>query len=589
MIRLLSNMPVRLKIFCIILTFLAAMAVSGVYAALRLGGILVNGPTYREIVDHKDLIADILPPPLFAVEAYALALRLAAENDPSRVEEALRDLARLQAAFEERDRLWSGSDLPAGLKAVMAGSMRQEARALFAAVRGELAPAVRAGDAEAARNVLTGSLLPHFDRHKAEVDKLARLAADEVARIEAQARERIDSTLLSVLVLAGLLAGAATFLALLTAARVTRPLAALVDFADGVSAGHLERTLDLEQRDEVGRLAGNLRRMVAALRERIAEASAGSEEAAREAERARQALAEAESACNTAEDRKNAMLHASARLEEIAGAASSATSQLSAQVGQSSQGVGRQSQRMAEIATAMDQMNATVLEVAKNASQAAEATEHARRNAQDGAAIVGRMVSGMGTVQELSLGLKSDMAELDVQVQGIGKIMNVITDIADQTNLLALNAAIEAARAGDAGRGFAVVADEVRKLAEKTMSATKQVHDAITAIQEGAHRNAEGVEQAVRAIGEVTVLARDSGKALSTIVSLVDAASDQVRSIAASSEEQSAASEQINRSVEEVNSISTENSQAMSQASLAVAELAEQTQVLHGLITEMRG
>jgi methyl-accepting chemotaxis protein len=166
--------------------------------------------------------------------------------------------------------------------------------------------------------------------------------------------------------------------------------------------------------------------------------------------------------------------------------------------------------------------------------------------------------------------------------------MTVITDIADQTNLLALNAAIEAARAGDAGRGFAVVADEVRKLAEKTMTATKEVGDAIGAIQHGTRANVEGVDKSVKLITEATTLADESGQALKEIVNLVDAASDQVRSIATASEEQSAASEEISHSIEQVSSIANETSQAMNEAAKAVDELARQAQMLNTLIRQLR-
>jgi len=181
------------------------------------------------------------------------------------------------------------------------------------------------------------------------------------------------------------------------------------------------------------------------------------------------------------------------------------------------------------------------------------------------------------------------MTTLGAQAQGIGHIMNVISDIADQTNLLALNAAIEAARAGEAGRGFAVVADEVRKLAEKTMTATKEVGDAIKQIQQGTQKNIGNVDRTVKTIEEATRLAKTSGDALGEIVDFVDRSTDQVRSIATASEQQSSASEEINRSVEEVNRIAAETSDALRQSAQAVGELAQQAQELSTMIEDMQG
>jgi methyl-accepting chemotaxis protein len=228
------------------------------------------------------------------------------------------------------------------------------------------------------------------------------------------------------------------------------------------------------------------------------------------------------------------------------------------------------------------------MEVAKNASQAAETADQAKHQAQDGAKVVTEVVTGIAEVESTALELKNDMTLLGKRAQEIGQVLNVISDIADQTNLLALNAAIEAARAGDAGRGFAVVADEVRKLAEKTMTATKEVGDAIRGIQSEANKNIGNVDLAVKKISFVTILATKSGDSLNEIVKLVDLTTDQVRAIATASEEQSATSEEINRSIEDVNRVSMETSDAMRQSAQAVGELATQAQVLKRLIDEMK-
>ena len=133
-----------------------------------------------------------------------------------------------------------------------------------------------------------------------------------------------------------------------------------------------------------------------------------------------------------------------------------------------------------------------------------------------------------------------------------------------------------------------MVADEVRKLAEKTMSATNHVGDAIKDIQASTAKSMEQVDGAVLSIEEATELANQSGAALGEIVGMVDKAADQVRAIAAASEQQSAASEEINASITQVNNIAAETAQAMEQSTQAVAELAEQAQTLSTLIADMK-
>ncbi|WP_428561124.1 MAG: methyl-accepting chemotaxis protein [Solidesulfovibrio sp. DCME] len=282
------------------------------------------------------------------------------------------------------------------------------------------------------------------------------------------------------------------------------------------------------------------------------------------------------------------ILHAAQQLEGVIEIVTSASEQLSAQIEQSTRGSEEQAHRIGETATSMEEMNATVMEVAKNASNAASTADQAKVKAEEGSKVVSQVVKGIEHVQSQSLEMKNDMGNLGKQAEGIGQILNVISDIADQTNLLALNAAIEAARAGEAGRGFAVVADEVRKLAEKTMTATKEVGAAIRGIQDGTKKNIDNVERSGKNIEEVTRLANHSGESLREIVSLAEVTTDQVRSIATASEQQSSASEEINRSIEDVNRISSETADSMRQSSQAVSELADQAQVLKRLIDEMK-
>ena len=237
--------------------------------------------------------------------------------------------------------------------------------------------------------------------------------------------------------------------------------------------------------------------------------------------------------------------------------------------------------RMHDTLTAMEQMNMAVLDISKNAGDAAANSDNMRNTATDGQNIVEQVVSSISQVQKNSMDLRADMEKLSDEAQSINRIMTVISDIADQTNLLALNAAIEAARAGDAGRGFAVVADEVRKLAEKTMSATTEVGAAIENIQQSTRRNMEHVDRAVTSIEEVTGLAHTSGDRLRDIVEITTLSTDMVRAIATASEQQSASTAQINETVEAVDN-------TLKDVAMTIADANNAAKQLNGQMSEIR-
>ena len=273
---------------------------------------------------------------------------------------------------------------------------------------------------------------------------------------------------------------------------------------------------------------------------------------------------------------------------DISNRVAAASEQLSAQVEQVSQGTEIQSERAASTATAMEEMNAAVLEVARNAGEASEQANETREKAEHGVNMVNRVIEAIRTVNVVASELEGDMQELGSQAEAIGGVMNVISDIADQTNLLALNAAIEAARAGEAGRGFAVVADEVRKLAEKTMSATTEVGSSIQGIQQSTTSNIARVAAAGKSVNEATELAGTSGTALQEILDLVARNSALIAGIATAAEEQSATSEEINNSVEEVNRIAGETASGMVESASAVQELSNMAQQLRTLLDRLR-
>jgi methyl-accepting chemotaxis protein len=370
---------------------------------------------------------------------------------------------------------------------------------------------------------------------------------------------------------------------------ISKPILVTADYANLVAEGNLDASLDIDQGDEIGRMAKSLRSMVDKLKTTIRKAEEKTRQAEEESERAKLASTEAEEAGRRANAAKReGLLQAAERVEMVLERVVSATEEMSAQSEELLRSSEAQSDRIASTATAMEEMNSTVLEIARNAGAAAEAGKEAQKKAANGADVVDQSRGAMNsTVAEVDQ-LKGSMQELDSQAQGIGAIIGTINDIADQTNLLALNAAIEAARAGEAGRGFAVVADEVRKLAEKTMQATSEVSNSIGAIQKVAGANIASMEGVFKRIGDAGALSTQSGEVLREIVSGAASSATQIASIATAAEEQSATSEEINASIEDINRITLETAEGAREFSMALKSLAEQVAELKNIVEDLK-
>ncbi len=367
------------------------------------------------------------------------------------------------------------------------------------------------------------------------------------------------------------------------------PMKQIVASLQRIKKGDYKERIRHKRSDEIGQILTALNSMSTTLEENIQEIMAKSDETARKTQEAQEATAVAKSAAQKAETAKSeGMRQAGAQLEGMVQEMEKVSIDITRQTDEIHGGVDVQKNRIQSTVTAMEDMNSTVLDVARNAGDAASNAQQAMEMANEGAKTVDMSVTAINAIQNEAASLRSNMGQLEAKALEIGNIMSVITDIADQTNLLALNAAIEAARAGEAGRGFAVVADEVRKLAEKTMSATKEVGDSINAIQTVTQQNASAMDQTVTDLEEATKLANSSGEVLQKIVQGAQISADQIRSIATAAEEQSAASEEITQALEEINHIAINNDTNVSETKERISNLNSQLDSLIELISQLK-
>jgi aerotaxis receptor len=275
-------------------------------------------------------------------------------------------------------------------------------------------------------------------------------------------------------------------------------------------------------------------------------------------------------------------------IQESATGVASAAAQLAQASNSTHNLMEQQHQETDMVATAMNEMSATVAEVANNTTAAADAAHKASHKAREGRMVVRHSVTG---IRELADGVgeaAQTIVRLETESANIGKILDVIRGIAGQTNLLALNAAIEAARAGEQGRGFAVVADEVRALAQRTQESTQEIQEMIARLQQGA-RSAVSMMQRGQDQAEQSVLAaNETDESLDSITHSVERINDMNDQIATAAEEQSAVVEEMNRNVESIRHLSMQTLQSTDGVVGATSHLEDLAGKLMGLVHQYK-
>jgi methyl-accepting chemotaxis protein len=505
----------------------------------------ITGLRYRSMFAEKDLGADLNLAQKRAIEAVlAVAAQAGEKPDKGQLEDAWQRVNKDLAILKEiapRWNLQANRDRLASIQAT-ADELRQAHESAIAAAEGgqpdSISTAAKLFSATAtARNQSIRRALQEM------VDSQQQLLADDRAELDREGTVLVRTIFIALL--AALAIG--TTIAVYVGRKVSGGTRAVLDRAQAIAWGDLTGSrVDIKSEDELGDIAAAIGQMETSLRSTL-----------------------------------DSILASTERL-------ASASEEISASAKEQASGADRQRNQTGQVATAMQEMSATVLEISGNSGKAAEAARKASDTARQGGKIVedtlGKMRGIAQSVEETAkkvhgLGTRSDQ---------IGQIIGMIDDIADHTNLLALNAAIEAARAGEQGRGFAVVADEVRKLAERTSKATKEIAAMIQSIQGETKSAVEAMEAGTKQVEAGVATTQEAGNSLGAIIESAEQVGEMVTHIATAATEQSAATEEANANLEQIAKITAETAEGAQQSAKACQDLSSLALDLQNLVSQFK-
>jgi len=566
---------------------LTGMAISVLTSSYALNILKINGYSYDRIVASKDLVADILPPPEYVIEAF-LEAQLVLRH-PEQTKEHVARLGKLQADYLERHAFWEKSTLlPVALRDELTVSSHKEVDAFWRAIDREFIPAALAKDTVRAEKSLA-AITELYEAHRAVIDRVV-LGADAFSKkVEADAAN--DAT-----VFQSLMYGVAALIFLLMIAgtsllrrKACEPLHVLAAFMEKLGRGEYETPTPYEDRvDEIGGMARSVEGFRLALIER-------EEARAREAERERENRARVEQAERDAIAQERQIVSrsigaalaqlsakklncriddalpdaydtlardfnvAAGNLEETTRGVAEAARAIGEGAHQIAVATDDLSRRTEQQAATLEETSATLREVtqtvqraAKGAARASEVIGATKTEAAQSGAIAQKAVEAIGRIEKTS--------------RGIEMITGVVDEIAFQTNLLALNAGVEAARAGDAGKGFAVVATEVRALAQRSADAAKEIKALI-------FTSASEVDQGV-------ALVRGTVGALEKIVEQVAEIDVSVAEIAGAAREQAISLQEIDAAIGQMGAMTQHNAAMVEETTAATRGLDQQTEEL---------
>jgi methyl-accepting chemotaxis protein len=490
-----SRISLKVTFGLVMSALLAGFLAFGVLAYTKLNLLTVEGPVYKKLVQGKDLIADILPPPAYVIESQLVLYQLA--NSPGQKNEKLAYLKKLEKDFSDRAQYWTEQNLSKNLETAIEKELIPTGTAFYKFVNDNFIPGIESGDSQKILNQLREAQAL-YDRHRSAVDKVVNLAVQENIDLEKDTRNQVSSGYFWLTIIFLFSISVALIVAFLASKMLLRQLGGEPLFVQSLvselATGNLKINIDADSSRE--NLLNSINKMVVKFVDVV------------------------RSVDKINRDVSQSIYHVANTTKEI------------------NVSYAAQETESREVSKATDNLKEllhSVQNMTQNAQSKTQAVEEKAR-------------AGLQSIEDISRAMEKAVIKVDSSENSVRELANASTEIntivssiktiADQTNLLALNAAIEAARAGEQGRGFAVVADEVRTLATKTSQATALIQNIVNDLNHKVEESLHSMTEVADVVKQTREQVKANGDSIQKIAKEAHESSEYSGEIATASSAQ---------------------------------------------------
>jgi methyl-accepting chemotaxis protein len=541
-----QSLTIKIRLWLFAVIFATGFSLFALISYLAMNSIKINGDLYHEIIQTKDLIADVLPPPEYIIETRLVSLEMLQTKNSDELSTLIKTIDRLKGEYEDRHKFWVDNLNHEKIRPLMVDKAYIPALKYYDILEKKYIPAIQSGNILYASSLASGELREVYFEHRKAVDEIVVLSNEYSLSNEKKATDLLKSESIKLLILFLLIFIIVLSIVYHSIQIILKKISSMSIMANELHNGNLTHRIAIEGNDEISVAALHINQSLDNMQKIMKDIKSISHQNG-----------------ETAAELSITSLDIGKRIEKNAHEIVTNQYQLS------------------NVEKIIESTTEQSLEMVKEIENANEILKEAKEK-------IAQMDDDIQHSSEAESALAEDLERLSQEAVQVQSILTMIGDIADQTNLLALNAAIEAARAGEHGRGFAVVADEVRKLAERTQKSLLEINSTIQIILQSINDAGEKMGINAKSIKATSESSKSVQESITLTVDTMSKAKEKVEITSKESERAKIAVNNVSALFQTINISSSANAISVEQIADTSKNLDRMSEGLNAQLKQFR-